>query len=202
MFIGKYNKSVIITYVGVLTALIGMNFAIHNNITQAMMCLAIAGICDLFDGKVARMCKRTKEEISFGIQIDSLADMVGFVVFPVIIGYGLGLNEWYHILGYGLLVLAGITRLGFFNISVEDDTPVKFYSGLPVTSTSIIIPASWLIASLLKNQNYSIIYIVTIYLIALLFVLNIKVFKMKGIAYPIITIVAIIYLIVMFVLGI
>lgn len=202
MFIGKYNKSVIITYVGVLTALIGMNFAIHNNITQAMMCLAIAGICDLFDGKVARMCKRTKEEISFGIQIDSLADMVGFVVFPVIIGYGLGLNEWYHILGYGLLVLAGITRLGFFNISVEDDTPVKFYSGLPVTSTSIIIPASWLIASLLKNQNYSIIYIVTIYLIALLFVLNIKVFKMKGIAYPIITVVAIIYLIVMFVLGI
>ena len=146
MFIGKYNKSLIITYIGVAFAIIGMNFSLQGNFRYAMICLVVAGVCDLFDGKVARMCKRTKEEKLFGIEIDSLADMVGFVVFPVIIGYSLGLNGWVNIVGYILLVLAGITRLGFFNITVADkntDKPVKCYNVLPVTSTSIIIPFFW-----------------------------------------------------------
>ena len=125
MFIGKYNKSLIITYVGVAFALVGMNLALSNNLKLCMICMVIAGICDLFDGKVARMCKRTEEEKLFGIQIDSLADMVGFDVFPVIIGYSMGLNAWYNIIGYVLLVLAGITRLGFFNISSICDLKVN-----------------------------------------------------------------------------
>ena len=120
MFIGKYNKTLILTYLGVASALIGMNFALQGDFKTTMICMVIAGVCDLFDGKVARMCKRTVEEKQFGIQIDSLADMVGFVVFPVVIGYSLGLNNWYNILAYVLLVLAGITRLGFFNITVAE----------------------------------------------------------------------------------
>ena len=46
-----------------------------------------SGLCDAYDGKVARMKKvRTEEEKAFGIQIDSLADMVAFGVLPACIG--------------------------------------------------------------------------------------------------------------------
>ena len=193
MFIGKYNKTLILTYLGVAFALIGMNFALQGNFKYAMICMVVAGVCDLFDGKVARMCKRTEEEKCFGIEIDSLADMVGFVVFPVIIGYSLGLNAWYNILGYVFLVLAGITRLGFFNISVVEtnkDVPVKTYSGLPVTSTSIIVPFFWFVCELIKGLSFSSIYIYIIYVVALLFILNIKIPKLKGKAYIIVAIIA------------
>ena len=193
MFIGKYNRSLIITYIGVAFALMGMNFALLNNLKVAMICMVIAGVCDLFDGKVARMCKRTEEEKLFGIQIDSLADMVGFVVFPVIIGYSVGLNAWYNILGYVLLVLAGITRLGFFNISVAEtnkDEPVKTYSGLPVTSTSFLLPLLWFVCEAFKGISFEVVYPFITYLIAFLFVFNFKIPKLKGKAYIVVAIVA------------
>ena len=195
MLIGKYNKSLIITYIGVAFAIIGMNFALCKNLKLSMICMIISGVCDLFDGIVARMCKRTEDEKHFGIEIDSLADMVGFVVFPVIIGYSIGLNNWYDILAYILLVLAGITRLGFFNITVVEknkDVPVKTYSGLPVTSTSIIIPLIWFISNIIGGFVFKRIYIFIIYLVSILFVLNFKIPKLKGKAYIVVAVIAII----------
>ena len=203
LFIGKYNCSVILTYLGVAFAIAGMHFALMTQAKYAMICLVLAGICDLFDGKVARMCKRSNEAKLFGIEIDSLADMVGFVVFPVVFGYSLGLQEWYHILGYILLVLAGITRLGYFNISVSStnkDTPVKCYSGLPVTTTSVIVPVVYLISKVVTVSTYHIIYIVTLYLVAFFFVFNIKIPKPKGMAYPIFGICGVIGVILLFLL--
>lgn len=202
MFIGFYNKSVVITYLGIVSAIIGYNFALNNNINLAMICLVTAGICDLFDGKIARMCKRNKSEIEFGIQIDSLADMVGFVVFPCVIGLGLGLNSWYHILGYILLIIAGITRLGFFNINTNGNTPVKYYSGLPVTSTSIIIPLFHLILNNFDSNTYNLTYIIMIYLISFLFIANIKIPKFKGIAYPIVATIGVIGIILLIIFGV
>lgn len=195
MFIGKYNKSLIVTYIGVIFAILGMNFSLLGNLKYTMICMVIAGVCDLFDGKIARMCDRTEEEKKFGVEIDSLADTVAFVVFPVVIGYSLGLNEWYNILGYVLLVLAGITRLGYFNISVIDknkDKPVKSYSGLPVTSTSVIIPALWFITSMIKGLSFEIVFSYVIYLIAFLFVFNMKIPKIKGKAYLVVGIIAVV----------
>lgn len=203
MLIGKYNKSLIITYIGVAFAICGMNFAFGNDLRNTMICLVIAGVCDLFDGKVARKCKRTEEEKLYGIQIDSLADMVGFVVFPVVIGYSMGLTCWYHIIAYVLLVLGGITRLGYFNIMVSEknkDVPVKKYKGLPVTSTSIILPFFWIMCEALNKVGFSSIYIVLIYIISILFVLNISIPKFKGKAYIVITFLAVAGIIIMMLL--
>ncbi len=195
MFIGKYNKSLIITYLGVAFAVLGMNFALQHNLQYAMVCMVIAGVCDMFDGKVARLCKRTEDEKKFGVEIDSLADMVAFVTFPVVIGYSMGLNNWYNILAYILLILAGITRLGFFNITVMDtnkDEPVKTYSGLPVTSTAIILPVLWFFSSIVHNVSFRSAFTAVIYLIAFLFVFNTKIPKIKGKAYIVVTVAAII----------
>jgi len=202
MFIGKYNKSLIITYLGIVFAIVGMNYALCGNLRYSMICMIIAGVCDLFDGKVARMCKRTDDEKLFGIEADSLADMVGFVVFPVIFGYALGLNHWYNIIGYIFLVLAGITRLGFFNISVSQtnkDTPVKTYSGLPVTSTSIIFPFLWFISEIF-NFSVKMVYPYIVYLVALLFILNFKIPKLRGKAYIVVSILAIIAVVLLFII--
>ena len=78
----------------------------------------------MFDGKFARMCKRTKDEELFGIQLDSLADTIDFVAFPVVFGLALGFNEWYHVLAYVLIAMCGIQRLCHFNVldAVMDKT--------------------------------------------------------------------------------
>ena len=55
----------------------------------------LAGVCDMFDGKIARTMKRTKQEKRFGIQIDSLSDFLCFGVLPAMIGYNIGMTEWY-----------------------------------------------------------------------------------------------------------
>lgn len=199
MFIGNFHKSVLVTYIGVIATIIGFDFALNNNMKLAMMCLVIAGIADLFDGKIARMCKRTETDKKFGVEIDSLADTIAFVVFPVLIGFSLGMNEWYHIVGYTLISITGITRLGFFNINATIDAPIKCYSGLPVTSTSIIIPLIWFLFN--KLSCFNLIYIISIYVIALLFILNIKIPKFKGIAYPILAVIGVIGLILLFTLG-
>ncbi len=79
MFIGKYNISVILTYIGVAFAFSGIAAAFGEKFAAAMIFLAAAGICDLFDGVIARKCKRDEAEKEFGVQIDSLADVIGFL---------------------------------------------------------------------------------------------------------------------------
>ncbi len=203
MFIGEFNKSVIVTYLGVAFAIVGMYFAFNNEPKQVMVCLALAGICDLFDGKIARGMKRTKDEKSFGIQLDSIADIVNFVVFPVVYAFTLGLDKWYHVLGYVLFVSAGIQRLSHFNVVVlkkKDDSPIAHYTGLPVTSTSIILPLYWLIAKIfsMPANLFNTWYIVLLYLIAFLYVSKIKVPKIKGRLYYLIAILALVGIIAVF----
>ncbi|MBQ7958308.1 MAG: CDP-alcohol phosphatidyltransferase family protein [Oscillospiraceae bacterium] len=114
LFLGYYNKSVILTYIGTISAVIGMALSFSGKIKYALICLIVCGVSDLFDGMIARRCKRTDEEKEFGIQIDSLNDMVSFALFPVIISVSMGFNAWYYIAVYSFYVVASITRLGFF----------------------------------------------------------------------------------------
>ena len=87
--IGVYNYSVILTYLGVGLSLFGITQALSGNFDIAILCLALAGACDTFDGKVARSMKnRTEEQIIFGIQIDSLCDAICFGVTPAITNNG------------------------------------------------------------------------------------------------------------------
>ena len=82
-FIGVYDYTVILTYISLISAIFGMTQAIHGDYKAAIFCLALSGICDAFDGRIARTKKdRTEEEKAFGIQLDSLCDVICFGVFP------------------------------------------------------------------------------------------------------------------------
>lgn len=118
--IGFYDYTVIMTYISVVSSMIGIFCAVTDHISAAVCCLAFSGLCDMFDGKIARTKKnRTEEEKCFGIQIDSLADIVCFGILPIVLGFKLGMC---HIYGIAILLfygLAGLIRLAYFNVMEE-----------------------------------------------------------------------------------
>ncbi len=207
MFIVKINKSVLITYLGIIFAIIAMYFSFTkiafaeiNYLRYSLVFLILAGICDMFDGKVARMCKRTNEEKEFGIQLDSLADTVNFLCLPVIIMLSLGMDTVFDVIVYCLFILCGVSRLGYFNVNASLDNPVKFYSGLPVTSTAIIYPLVGLLHGQIPIHIFQTVLIIVTIITAMLFVLKVKVPKFKGSAYIIIPILAILLSVILLVI--
>ena len=199
MFIGKWNKSVILTYIGLAVSIFGILICFNNNeksIGFAMSCLIIAGICDLFDGQLARKCKRTEQEKNFGIELDSLVDAIDFIALPIAIFLRLQMNTWYHYIIMVIFAICGIARLAYFNIMVEDNNnPVKYYMGLPVTYTALIFPVFYLLKYILPLNIFSIIYTALIGIVAVLNIINIKIIKPKGMAYLVFSLLAIIMLI-------
>lgn len=91
--IGFYSYTVVLTYLGLASAAMGMILTFQGFAKYALFCLAFSGLCDMFDGKVARLKKnRTEDEKRFGIQIDSLCDVVCFGAFPMILCYSIGMR--------------------------------------------------------------------------------------------------------------
>ena len=79
--IGFYDYTVILTYAGALAGMLGIVMSVHGLYVNAILCMAVALVCDTLDGIVARKKKnRTKNEMLFGIQIDSLCDLISFGV--------------------------------------------------------------------------------------------------------------------------
>ena len=146
----------------------------------------VSGICDAFDGKVARTKERCRQEERFGIQLDSLSDIVCFGVLPTVIGYTLGMRHWWYILVFFFYVGMALTRLAFFNVTEEDRQDEatgerrKEYTGLPVTSAAIIIPALYILGYFFEME-FEIVYAAVLLITGLLFVLNFKVRKPTGI---------------------
>ena len=193
MFFISLKKSVSATYLGVVFGVLSMAFAFSkiafaevDYIRYSLILLILAGICDMFDGKIARMCKRTEEEKEFGIQIDSLADTVNFVVLPVVIMLSLGMTSIFDIVIYVLFVICGISRLGAFNCKANANGPVEYYTGLPVTSTAIIYPLLGMLHGKISEYMFSMIYIIATLIIAVLFITKIKIPKFKKNIYYII----------------
>ena len=84
--LGYYNYTVVLTYIGMLTAFTGILMVLNKNFIAAVVCLLVSGVCDMFDGKVAATKERDHNEKCFGIQIDSLSDLVSFGIFPALFG--------------------------------------------------------------------------------------------------------------------
>lgn len=198
MFIGVYNLSVVLTYLGLCFSVIGMVLAFLGYVPAAVMCLILSGICDLFDGTVARACKRTEREKKFGIQIDSLADTVSFGVFPVVLGICMGFTSRLNIVIYIIYVLAAVIRLAYFNVLADEKKllPKKkqesCYYGLPVTSIAIIIPFIYNLNIFLNPKVFSKAFPLVMLVVAILFILNFKIKKPTGIWLVICSILAVI----------
>lgn len=181
--IGVYDYTVVLTYMSLLSSIFGMTEALEGKFRNAIACLVIAGICDMLDGKVARTKKdRTEDEKNFGIQIDSLCDLVSFGAFPAFLTYALGVRGLVGVLAMCFYVLAAVIRLGYFNVcetrrQQETTERRKYYQGLPVTSIAIIYPLVYLLRPYIGHQMYLKLLIGVLFVVAFLFVSNIKVIK-------------------------
>ena len=194
--IGMWNKSVILTYVGMGLAVFGMVLAAGcDQINYAMACFMAAGVCDLFDGMVARKVKRNDEEKAFGVQLDSLVDVVSFIALPITIFIALDLTEIYHVVLYIFYALCGIARLGYFNVKTADENgPVKYYTGLPMTYAALIFPVFYLLRLVIPTLLFFHLFALVMLLVAVLFVTRVKVNKPKGPAYGFFGLLAIVLL--------
>ena len=113
--IGFYDYTVIMTYLSLLCSVFGITQAIDGRFRTAIVCLALSGLCDMLDGKIARTKKnRSNDQKLFGVQIDSLCDVICFGIFPVIICYILGVRGILGGIVIGYYSVCSVIRLGFF----------------------------------------------------------------------------------------
>ena len=135
--IGFYGYTVWLTYASLLSAIAGifMCFLGFGHPYIGSMFLLFSGLCDAFDGKVARTKKnRTEVEKQYGIQLDSLADLVAFGVLPICIGIAVyrasavfdslldpclvaQIPVWVYLIVYCAFALGGLIRLAYFNVT-------------------------------------------------------------------------------------
>ena len=183
-FIGFYDYTVILTYLSIVSAVFGMTLASKGHFFGAILCLLFSGLCDGFDGTVARTKKnRSEDEKSFGIQLDSLCDVVSFGVFPAYLCYCMGVNTVIGIILVCLFSLCAVIRLAFFNVLEAKRQKVeeggnKTYRGLPVTSISIIFPALYILHWFLSAQVFLILLYVMLFVVAFLFIFDFRVKKL------------------------
>ena len=144
--LGVYNYTVILTYLGMLSGFSGILCLFSGHTEGALLCLLGAGVCDVFDGKVASTKKdRTRSEKRFGIQIDSLSDLVCFGVLPALIVCQWSKGSFLPLLASSLYLLCALIRLAWFNVDEEERQdreagPRQTYLGLPVTLSALILP--------------------------------------------------------------
>ena len=184
--VGFYNYTVILTYIGVASAVLGVGLSMYGRTSMAVVCLMVSGFCDLFDGSIARTRARTINEKKFGIQIDSLADLVCFGILPAAIGFSIGMTRWYEAAVLIVYVLAALIRLAYYNVTEDEiefceNSKRVYYDGLPVTTIAILIPMIYTLRPVMKN-GFLLLYALCLLMTAIAFLVKVKVRKlgMKG----------------------
>lgn len=202
--IGVFDYTVWLTYMSLISAILGIVVSLQQSGHPyiGVFFLLICGLCDAFDGKVARTKKgRTDLEKKYGIQIDSLSDIVAFGVLPACIGNAMirvcptiseiptihkesGLAFPKEIFLYIIMILymlAALIRLAYFNATEEErqrteNEARKYYTGLPVTSAALIFPTVLLFQYLIP-EDITLVYYGVMLVTAFLFVSKFQVRK-------------------------
>ena len=204
--IGYYDYTVILTYLSMLSATTGIMLCLNDigHPYLGMFFLMFCGLCDAFDGKVARTKKnRTDSMKQFGIQIDSLSDLAAFGVLPACIGIAMLRSsiefsifpdfKFLHLADKSTIIkvvltiiavfytLAAMIRLAYFNVLEEErqkteDGANKTYIGLPVTSSALIFPTILLI-HIFCSADLTLLYFIFLAIVGFLFISEIQIKK-------------------------
>ena len=202
--IGLFDYTVWLTYLSLAFATIGIVVSLQQSGHPyiGVFFLLLCGLCDAFDGRVARTKKnRTDFEKKYGVQIDSLSDLVAFGVLPACIGnamirvsptiseiptihkgdrlaFPIEIFLYIIVLVY---VLAALIRLAYFNVTEEERQKAesgnrKYYTGLPVTSAALIFP-SVLLFQYVIPKDITLVYFGVMLLVAILFLSKFQIRK-------------------------
>lgn len=180
--IGVYDYTVIATYFSLLLGIRGIVYAMDEHLFAATVCLMAAGLLDAFDGRIARTKKnRTDTQRQFGIQIDSLNDLICFGVLPAAIGCSFGERSVWFLSAMAFFTLAALIRLAYFNVSEEERQSTTggkrhYYLGVPVTTTAFLVPLFWLIPWRF-DWKLSHFFAAALFLLGVLFISPVKIKK-------------------------
>ena len=156
-----FDRRNLLTYVSLMCGLGACAAARAGNVPVTGMVMALAVIADTFDGRFARLFASDNRRKALGAQLDSLADAATFGLAPALCailladsGGASSLALW--ISGFAYLASA-VTRLAFFNLTIESDLPGGFV-GVPVPVAALI----WASALLLRVPSYVIAIVLVI----------------------------------------
>jgi len=177
---GVYILPNFLTSLSLLCGFYSIVSTMQSDFIRAAWAIVIALLFDGLDGRIARITHTTTK---FGVEYDSLSDLVAFGVAPAVLAYGLVLNQYgrWGWLAAFLYVACGAIRLARFNTLINT-VKSKYFQGLPIP------PAAGMVAStvifcfhfeIVDKRLLSIFLLLTIYVIAFLMVstLRFKSFK-------------------------
>ena len=145
----------------------------------AAVAILLACVFDILDGKVARLSGATSK---FGVQYDSLADLVSFGIAPALLAFSWALREYgkFGWLAAFLFVVCGALRLARFNVQ-SSSGEAKYFKGLPIPAAASMIALTILLYLRLIETDWvkDIVILVMIYVLAFLMVSNIRYFSFK-----------------------
>ncbi len=142
--------------------------SIHQSFVMASWAIVAAGVFDMLDGRIARLAKATSE---FGVEYDSLSDLISFGMAPAIL-----LHQWalepYDRLGWlaaFLFVTCGALRLARFNVS-SAVIPKNYFQGLPIPMAGGVVATFVIFNQTLNwlNPNHPFVLILTFGLASLM----------------------------------
>jgi len=137
--------------------IIAIFLALRSEFLYSAVLIVFAVAIDGLDGKVARS---TKRKGNFGVELDSLSDLLVFGGAVAIFGYAAGLTSYISMIILGFFVVAGALRLARFNIT-KDTTKGKYFEGTPIPLNAII-PVIYLVIAYFSLSVY---YLLIPYLI-------------------------------------
>jgi CDP-diacylglycerol--serine O-phosphatidyltransferase len=162
----NFNLANLFTFVNISAGVLAIYFIIHKEFGYAVLLAWIGGLFDIFDGKIARKYNLSSE---FGLQIDSFADSLSFVIVPQFLLYFAIFENssiWQPLLAFTFIfyTVAGIRRLANFNLKSESGKVEKYFTGVPTPLGAILLWFSYLAwdFQLFQNPLYEVFYIILI----------------------------------------
>lgn len=174
---------------GLLSAVLGVYFAIRGVFPAVMIALLWAVVFDWSDGRIARRMKgRTGDQRAFGGQLDSLIDLVSFSIAPAVVLLSIGHFSPWFLPGAFVIVATGVIRLSYFNVFglVDDST----YRGLALDNNVIILALLFLFQHAVSATVFAIVLYAALIALAALNVASIRTPKLGGSWYYVVTLYA------------
>ena len=153
----------------------------NGDYVNAALLILLANVFDGVDGYVARLTRSTSQ---FGIEFDSLADVVSFGAAPALLVYFWALVPWgnWGWLAASTYVVCGALRLSRFNVQAQGAAKSHFV-GLPIPAAAQMITSSVILYNFLDgagSPSRHVIFLLVIYGLAALMVSNIPYFSLKS----------------------
>ena len=172
----RFNLANLITFGNIACGVAAMYLIQQNNFFTAIILAWIAGALDIADGKVARKYALSTE---FGIQLDSFADFLSFVVMPAFLLFYAakyytaisGLEELVLGLVFIWYIISGLRRLVEFNLKVDAGEVAKYFEGVPTPLGAILL---WIVYLLTAYGIVTRGYLVAVLVLAVAWSLNSK----------------------------